>query len=308
MKILRRTAELAQWSGAYRAAALSVGFVPTLGGLHEGHLSLVRQARLECDRVVVSIYLNPAQFDAASDLERYPGDLERDLDACREVGADIVLVGERTDFLPEGFESWVFVEDLTRKLCGVGRPGHFKGVCTVVAQLFHVVRPHRAYFGLKDYQQAKVVSKMAAELLFDVEIRLMPTVRSADGLALSSRNERLTESQRDAATAIWESLQAARELITGGETSVDALKESLAGLFENTGGCDLEYAEILAADTLRDFPGGLLSTAGEGVLVALAVRFGDVRLIDNIQVTEADVAARVPGPMEEAGLEIDGGS
>lgn len=304
MKILRRADEVAEWSEAYRTAALSVGFVPTLGGLHEGHLSLVRQARLECDRVVVSIYLNPAQFDSTGDLDHYPANLEADLEACREVGADIVLVGERTDFLPEGFESWVFVEGLVRKLCGAGRPGHFKGVCTVVTQLFHVVRPHRAYFGSKDFQQAKVVSKMAEELLFDIEIRLLPTVRSADGLAMSSRNERLTEVQRDASTVIWRSLQAARELITGGETSVDVVRESLAGMFDKTGGCELEYAEVLAAETLRDFPDGVLNLDGEGVLVALAARFGDVRLIDNIQVTATDASGR----MEETELEIDGGN
>jgi len=300
MKILRRADEAAQWCEAYRKAALSIGFVPTLGGLHEGHLSLVRQARLECDRVIVSIYLNPSQFDSEDDLGRYPRDIEADLDACRTGGVDIVLVGERADFLPGGFQSWVTVEELTRKLCGAGRPGHFRGVCTVVAQLFHVARPHRAYFGLKDFQQAKVVSKMNEELLFGVELRLMPTIRSPDGLALSSRNERLTESQRALSPALGEALTRAGELITAGETSVRVVKEFMLERLGNTDGCDLEYAEVLQASTLSEFPDGVLSVAGEGVLLALAAVIGEVRLIDNIQVVGTGDSAKV-GDGKEGG-------
>ena len=298
MKILRRSSEAAIWSEAYRRSALSIGFVPTLGGLHEGHLSLVRQARLECDRVAVSIYLNPSQFNSDEDLASYPSDLDADIEACQAEGVDLVLLGQQEDFFPENFQSWVLVEDLARGLCGAGRPGHFRGVCTVVTQLFHVIRPHRAYFGLKDFQQAKIVKKLTEELLFDVEVCLMPTVRSQDGLALSSRNDRLTEAQRAAAPALYEALVGARDLISSGETSVEAVKEFLLNRLDSVAGCELEYVEVLSAATLSEFPGQVLDTSGEGVLVALAVIFEEVRLIDNLQVQDADVSGQVESGSE----------
>jgi pantoate--beta-alanine ligase len=293
VKILRRSREAAIWSEAYRRSALSIGFVPTLGGLHEGHLSLVRQARLECDRVAVSIYLNPSQFNSAEDLASYPSALDADIDACRAEGVDLVLLGQQEDFFPENFQSWVLVEDLARELCGAGRPGHFRGVCTVVTQLFHVIRPHRAYFGLKDFQQAKIVKKLTEELLFDVEICLLPTIRSQDGVALSSRNDRLTEAQRAAAPALHEALVGARGLISSGETSAEAVKEFLLSRLDSVAGCELEYVEVLSAATLGEFPGKVLDTSGEGVLVALAVIFEDVRLIDNLQVQDTDISDQV---------------
>ena len=298
MKILRRSSEAAIWSEAYRRSALSIGFVPTLGGLHEGHLSLVRQARLECDRVAVSIYLNPSQFNSDEDLASYPSDLDADIEACQAEGVDLVLLGQQEDFFPENFQSWVLVEDLARGLCGAGRPGHFRGVCTVVTQLFHMIRPHRAYFGLKDFQQAKIVKKLTEELLFDVEVCLMPTVRSQDGLALSSRNDRLTEAQRAAAPALYEALVGARDLISSGETSVEAVKEFLLNRLDSVAGCELEYVEVLSAATLSEFPGQVLDTSGEGVLVALAVIFEEVRLIDNLQVQDADVSGQVESGSE----------
>ena len=298
MKILRRSSEAAIWSEAYRRSALSIGFVPTLGGLHEGHLSLVRQARLECDRVAVSIYLNPSQFNSDEDLASYPSDLDADIEACRAEGVDLVLLGQQEDFFPENFQSWVLVEDLAGGLCGAGRPGHFRGVCTVVTQLFHVIRPHRAYFGLKDFQQAKIVKKLTEELLFDVEACLMPTVRSQDGLALSSRNDRLTEAQRAAAPALHEALVGARDLISSGETSVEAVKEFLLNRLDSVAGCELEYVEVLSAATLSEFPGQVLDTSGEGVLVALAVIFEEVRLIDNLQGQDADVSGQVESGSE----------
>ena len=298
MKILRRSREAAIWSEAYRRSALSIGFVPTLGGLHEGHLSLVRQARLECDRVAVSIYLNPSQFNSDEDLASYPSDLDADIEACQAEGVDLVLLGQQEDFFPENFQSWVLVEDLARGLCGAGRPGHFRGVCTVVTQLFHMIRPHRAYFGLKDFQQAKIVKKLTEELLFDVEVCLMPTVRSQDGLALSSRNDRLTEAQRAAAPALYEALVGARDLISSGETSVEAVKEFLLNRLDSVAGCELEYVEVLSAATLSEFPGQVLDTSGEGVLVALAVIFEEVRLIDNLQVQDADVSGQVESGSE----------
>ena len=301
MKILEHSAEVSQWCEAYRKASLSLGLVPTLGGLHEGHLSLVRQARLECDRVVVSIYLNPSQFDSAGDLEEYPADLEADLEACRQAGVDIVLLGKQAEFLPGDFQSWVFVEKLTESLCGAGRPGHFRGVCTVVTQLFHVVRPRRAYFGLKDFQQAKVISRMVADLLFDIELCLMPTVRSDDGLAVSSRNKRLTTAERKQAVVIGESLQGARELLAGGEISVAVLKDHMTGVLGKAAGCRVEYAEVLTASSLEEFPGGEVSVSAEGVLLAVAAWFGEVRLIDNALFSPVCEE-------EELDLETQGGS
>ena len=301
MKILKHSAEVGQWCEAYRKASLGLGFVPTLGGLHEGHLSLVRQARLECDRVLVSIYLNPSQFDSAADLEEYPADLEADLEACRQAGVDIVFLGEQAEFLPEGFQSRVFVEKLTESLCGAGRPGHFRGVCTVVTQLLHVVRPLRAYFGLKDFQQAKIISRMVADLLFDVELRLLPTVRSDDGLAVSSRNRRLTTAERKEAVAIGEALQEAGELLAGGETRVAVLKEHMTGVLEKAAGCRVEYVEVLAASSLEEFPGGEVSVSAEGVLLAVAAWFGEVRLIDNILFSPVS-------EVDEVHLETQGGS
>ena len=301
MKILKHSAEVGQWCEAYRKASISLGLVPTLGGLHEGHLSLVRQARLECDRVLVSIYLNPSQFDSAEDLEEYPADLEADLDACRQAGVDIVFLGEQEEFLPEGFQSWVFVEKLTERLCGAGRPGHFRGVCTVVTQLLHVARPRRAYFGVKDFQQAKVISRMVDDLLFDVELCLMPTVRSEDGLAVSSRNRRLTTAERKQAAAIGESLQGASELLAAGEASVAVLKEYMTGMLDKATGCRVEYAEVLAASSLEEFPEGEVSVSAEGVLLAVAVWFGKVRLIDNARFYPAS-------EVDEVNLETEGGS
>ena len=301
MKILKHSAEVSQWCEAYRKASISLGLVPTLGGLHEGHLSLVRQARLECDRVLVSIYLNPSQFDSAGDLEEYPADLQADLEACRQAGVDIVFLGEQEEFLPEGFQSWVFVEKLTERLCGAGRPGHFRGVCTVVTQLLHVVRPRRAYFGLKDFQQAKVISRMVGDLLFDVELCLMPTVRSEDGLAVSSRNRRLATAGRNQAAAIGKSLQGASELLAAGETSVAVLKEYMTGMLDKATGCRVEYAEVLAASSLEEFPEGKVSVSAEGVLLAVAVWFGEVRLIDNTRFSPAS-------EVDEVNLGTQGGS
>ncbi len=180
MKVIEDAARVREWTEAYRRAGLSVGFVPTMGALHEGHGELIRVSREECERVVVSIYVNPTQFDNPDDLDKYPSALEGDLEACRARGVDLVWIGRREDLLPEGFQTWVEVGSLTSPLCGAGRPGHFRGVTTVVAQLLHVVRPHRAYFGRKDFQQALVIRRMVEDLRFDLEIRRVPTVRPPD--------------------------------------------------------------------------------------------------------------------------------
>jgi pantoate--beta-alanine ligase len=276
------------WCAAYRSAGLSVGFVPTLGALHDGHFSLVRQARRECDRVVVSVYLNPTQFDAAADLEKYPSTPEQDLEGCRREGVDLVYLGRRAELLPGGFQSCVEVTELTRPLCGAVRPGHFRGVTTVVAQLFHLVAPHRAYFGLKDFQQAAVIARMAGDLKLQTEIRRLPTVREPDGLAMSSRNERLGPLERKAAPAIHRALEAARRRILAGE---DLVSGAVAFLRERLGEEPLlrvEYAEVLDG-ALAPFASGRLRPAARGILIAVAAYCGSTRLIDNAWIAPEEV-------------------
>lgn len=282
MRIVERADRLREWTEAYRRAGLSVGLVPTLGALHAGHVALQGRAREECDRVVVSIYLNPTQFDSPEDLSGYPDTLDEDLTACRDAGVDLVWLGRPHDLLPDGFQSWVQVEELTWPLCGAGRPGHFRGVATVVAQLLHVVRPHRAYFGLKDYQQSRVVTRMVRDLSLDVEIRLVETVREPDGLALSSRNARLTPEERQAASVIWRALSKARDLVLGGERLVSAVSHALTGELATEPLVSVEYADIRDAETLELLTGEELRLDGAGTLLAVAAKVGAVRLIDNV--------------------------
>jgi len=288
MRVIERVDDLRSWTAAYRRAALSIGFVPTLGGLHAGHVELLRSARRECDRVVASVYLNPTQFDSAADLESYPSRREVDIATCREAGVDVLWLGRREDLLRDGFESRVEVERLTRRLCGAGRPGHFRGVATVVTQLLHVVAPHRAYFGLKDYQQSRVVTRMAADLLFDVEIRYVETVRERDGLALSSRNARLTLDERRAATAISRALAASRAAIEAGERRVDAVVDVARRELGHEPLVRPEYVEVCDAGDLEPFASGTLRLSGAGVLVAIAAVVGAVRLIDNAVIQESE--------------------
>lgn len=284
MRICERAAEARIWSECYRQAGLSVGLVPTLGALHQGHAALLQHARRECERVVASIYLNPTQFNSPADLETYPRTRQHDLDVCREQGVDLVFLGETEDLLPDGFQSHVEVEELTRPLCGKFRPGHFRGVTTVVAQLLHVARPHRAYFGLKDYQQAAVVQRMVKDLNFDTEIRLVPTVREPDGLALSSRNKRLSPREREAARGIYRALTLARDEVRRGEEVASEVAARLTNSLERERELRVEYVEVLDAHTLLPFPEGRIERRTHGVLIAVAVYAGGTRLIDNVVV------------------------
>jgi len=262
-----------------------------LGGIHDGHVSLLRQARIECDRVIASLYLNPTQFDSRADLDGYPLTPDDDRAACRDAGVDILWEATRADLLPAGFQSWVTVDELTGRLCGAGRPGHFRGVTTVVAQLLHVAAPHRAYFGLKDFQQSRVVSRMVDDLSFDVEIRRMPIVREADGLAMGSRNRRLSPTERAAAPAISRALDAARGRAASGETSVEVLENALRDGLAREPLLEVEYADVLRGDTLEPFVDGRIVRGAGGVLIAVAARVGPVRLIDNAWVEDAPRAA-----------------
>lgn len=286
MRVTRCAKEFRERSTRYRRAGLSVGLVPTLGGLHAGHSELMRRARSECDRVLVTVYLNPTQFDSPADLAAYRLSEDADLETCRRALVDLVYVGGSEALLPEGFQTWVDVEDLTRRLCGASRQSHFRGVATVVVQLLHIAKPHRVYFGLKDFQQARVVERLVRDLFFDVEVGLVPTVREVDGLAFSSRNQRLSPAERAAAPALYRALAASRDLLLSGELRVSELASLLNSKLAEDPMIKVDYAEILDARRLAPFVSGRVPDGGgrDGVLIAAAVYLGSTRLIDNVWV------------------------
>lgn len=257
-----------------------VGFVPTMGYLHEGHLSLVRQARADCDHVVVSVFVNPTQFGPGEDFERYPRDTERDLGLLRETGTDIVFLPAVEEIYPPGFHTYIEVGGVTERLEGAARPGHFRGVATVVLKLFNIVRPHRAYFGQKDAQQLIVIRKMVNDLDLPVEIVPMPTVRELDGLALSSRNVYLSPSERQAALVLYHSLCLARDLFEQGERNAERIREQMRTIIETEPLARTDYVSIADAETLAE-----LDSIDRPALVSLAVWIGGARLIDNITLT-----------------------
>ncbi|NLE74206.1 MAG: pantoate--beta-alanine ligase [Actinobacteria bacterium] len=274
MNLLKEKQEVRDIVTQARARGRSVGLVPTMGYLHEGHLSLVRQARAENDLVVVSIYVNPTQFGPTEDLGRYPRDLERDLSLCREVGVDIVW--NPLEMYDSGHRTWVVVEELTERLCGISRPSHFRGVTTVVAKLFGVVRPDRAYFGQKDAQQAFVIRRMTQDLDMGVDIVVCPTIREADGLAMSSRNVYLTPEQRTQAPLLRRALMAAEEMVATGERRVATIRARVEEVLAAATLGRIDYVEIVNTQTLQG-----VEEIGSESLLALAVFFGKTRLIDN---------------------------
>lgn len=281
MKIIESARDMRGESELLRRAGLSLGFVPTLGGLHAGHRALLDRARSECERVSASIYLNPTQFDSPADLATYPASMDADLSLCESAGVDIVWLGRRADLFPDGFQTWVEVERLTRPLCGAFRPGHFRGVTTIVAELLAIAKPHRAYFGLKDFQQALAIERMVRDLWLDTEVVKVPTVREPDGLALSSRNARLAPEERAVAPALYRSLVRTRELLLGGEHRVDALEAFLRRAIEEEPRFRVEYAEVVRAADLEPFSTGTVDIDA-GVLIAVAAHLGSARLIDNV--------------------------
>jgi len=255
----------------------SVGFVPTMGFLHEGHLALVRRAKMENSAVVVSIYVNPAQFGPREDLGAYPRDLDRDLELLEKEGTDIVFVPSDDEVYPREFSSWVDVEKVTERLEGASRPGHFRGVATVVAKLFNIVQPTRAYFGQKDVQQVVVIKKMVADLNMGIEIVVVPTVRESDGLAMSSRNVYLNPEQRQAATVLFKALALARQLREGGEGDAETIRRQMTALIRKEPLAQIDYVSIADAVTL-----GELTLIDRPAVACLAVRMGKTRLIDNM--------------------------
>jgi pantoate--beta-alanine ligase len=251
-----------------------------MGALHQGHLSLIRKARSENDLVVVSIFVNPTQFRAGEDLETYPRDLKRDLQLARSAGADLVFSPPVREMYPKGFSSWVEVEGLTQGLCAASRPGHFRGVCTVVAKLFNICRPDRAYFGEKDAQQLAVIKKMVRDLDMAVEVVPCPTVREPDGLALSSRNVRLSPEERVQAPVLYRALSAALTLVENGEREAGRLKDEICAVLAEADLAKIDYVEAVDADGLVP-----LDVLAGPCLIALAVWFGDTRLIDNLTIS-----------------------
>ena len=253
------------------------GLVPTMGCLHEGHLSLVRRARAENDHVAVSIFVNPTQFGPHEDLDRYPRDLNRDLSLLEPLGVDLVLAPPVEEMYPPGFQTKVVVEDVARPLEGAARPGHFVGVATIVCKLFNIFQPDRAYFGQKDAQQVVVIRRMARDLDFDLEIVVCPTVRESDGLAMSSRNMYLSPEERRAATVLFRALSAAQAAWQAGERDGERLRQRMRAVLTSEPLARPDYVSIADPDTLVE-----LDQVGERALASLAVRIGATRLIDNL--------------------------
>jgi pantoate--beta-alanine ligase len=275
MKVIESPREFQRNGRDRREDGLKIALVPTMGYLHEGHLSLMREGRRRADVLAVSIFVNPSQFGPNEDLARYPRDLQGDLDKCRQVDADLVFTPPAGAMYPEGFQTWVEVAELQKGLCGARRPGHFRGVATVVCKLLNLARPHLALFGEKDYQQLQILRRMAKDLDMDVEVAGMPIVREPDGLAMSSRNAYLTPDERKRATALWRGLQRARALFAQGETEADPLRSACAGVLEQDG-ARIDYVELCDPATLEPQP---RARAGDRMLVAAFL--GNTRLIDN---------------------------
>jgi pantoate--beta-alanine ligase len=282
MRLVRTVEEMKAVSREHRARGERIGLVPTMGSLHEGHLSLVRECRAKADVTVVSVFVNPAQFGPGEDLASYPKDLERDAALLEKEGVDYVFKPEPSGMYPEGFRTFVEVRDLQDRLCGRSRPGHFRGVSTVVLKLFNIVRPDVAFFGWKDAQQVVILRKMAADLDLDVRLEALPLVRDADGLALSSRNSYLSAEERKAALVLSRSLEDARRLVEAGERDAGAVARRVAEVVATEPLARLDYVEVADPKDL----GSVDRIEGE-VLVALAVFIGRTRLIDNVRIAPA---------------------
>jgi pantoate--beta-alanine ligase len=254
----------------------TVGLVPTMGYLHEGHLSLIRRAKAECDHVAVSIFVNPTQFGPSEDLSKYPRDLERDLSLIEPLGVDLVWTPTAEVMYPNGYQTWVQVEALTSPLEGALRPGHFRGVTTVVAKLFNAVRPNKAYFGQKDAQQAAVIRQMTRDLSYPIEIVVCLIVREVDGLAMSSRNKYLEGDDRKAALVLSRALNAAKDLYEAGERDAEKLREKMKQVIAAEPRAQMQYVSCADYDTLAE-----LETVAGKTLLSMAVLVGKTRLIDN---------------------------
>lgn len=283
MRIVDTVQEMQQVAAEARLNGKSIAFVPTMGYLHEGHASLMREGRARGDLLVASIFVNPAQFGAGEDFDSYPRDLERDSRIASSAGVDIIFAPKASDMYPSGYQTYVDVEKVTLPLCGASRPGHFRGVTTVVAKLFNIVQPDVALFGKKDFQQLAVIRRMVADLNMPVEIVGMPIVREADGLAMSSRNSYLSPDERRAALCLIHGIVEARRHYSAGERINERLKNIVMSIISSEPLAVADYIELRDTDTLEEMP-----IVGENTLLALAVRIGKTRLIDNCVFGESD--------------------
>jgi pantoate--beta-alanine ligase len=276
MKVIESVREMKNWSEAQRCQGQRLVLVPTMGYLHEGHLSLVRDARRRGDRVVVSIFVNPAQFAPEEDFPGYPRDFERDRRLLEKERVDLLFHPSTGEIYPEGYQTHIEVEQLSRPLCGAFRPGHFRGVATVVGKLFNIVQPHVAIFGCKDYQQLQVIRRLVADLNYDIEIVGHPTVREADGLALSSRNAYLNAEERKAALSLSRSLALAESLVRSGEKKRTVIEGAVRAEIRKEALVQIEYVTVCDPQTLQE-----VDRIDKDALLALAVRIGKARLIDS---------------------------
>jgi pantoate--beta-alanine ligase len=276
MKIISSISEMQVFSEFARNAGQKISFVPTMGYFHDGHLSLMREGRQRGNCLAISIYVNPTQFGPSEDFEKYPRDFERDKDLAAGAGVDVIFYPEDKEMYPELYQTYVNVENVTQNLCGSSRPGHFRGVTTVCAKLFNIVKPHYAIFGRKDFQQLIAIKRMVLDLNMDLEIVGMPIVREPDGLAMSSRNVYLTIEEREAALSLSRSLKIAKEMYDGGQRDVTAILEQVRKYIEGHPYTNIDYAKICDTTTLKDIG----HIEGESVL-ALAVKINKTRLIDN---------------------------
>jgi len=277
MQMIEKVSAMQRWSETERRAGRSIAFVPTMGFLHEGHLSLVRDAGKRGDRLVASIFVNPTQFGPQEDYGAYPRDFERDRRLLDEAGVDVLFYPAAAEIYPPGFEARLEIKELSAPLCGAFRPGHFSGVATVVAKLFNIVRPHVAVFGCKDYQQLQIIRRLALDLNFDIEIVGHPIVREADGLAMSSRNAYLNPEERKAALCLSRSLRCAEELVRRGERRASAIVDAARAEIAREALARVEYLSLYDPDSLR-----AIDQVENAALLAMAVRIGRARLIDNI--------------------------
>jgi pantoate--beta-alanine ligase len=276
MTILRDPAEMQAVANTLRKQNRSIGLVPTMGYLHEGHASLIRAARQQCNSVVLSIFVNPTQFGPGEDLEKYPRDMQRDENIAHNEGVDYIFYPEPDTMYPSGYQTYVTVERLTQSYCGASRPVHFRGVTTVCTKLFNLVLPHRAYFGQKDYQQCAVIRRMVRDLNMNLDIVVRPTVRETDGLAMSSRNAYLTADERAQAVCLHESLQLAKTMVREGTRDAQAVAAAMRAHIEQQPAARIDYIAIADCDTLEE-----LQTVENEAVALVAVFFSRARLIDN---------------------------
>ncbi|MDD5434434.1 MAG: pantoate--beta-alanine ligase [Nitrospira sp.] len=277
MNTIQDIREMNSYVTELRREELTIGFVPTMGALHQGHLSLMEHAKRETDIVIVSIFVNPTQFGPKEDFKEYPRDPDGDKEKVEAVGIDTLFLPSASAIYPYGFRTYVEVEGLSHILCGETRPMHFRGVATVVLKLFNIVKPHKAFFGQKDFQQTVILRRMAEDLNTGVDIVVLPTVREEDGLAMSSRNKYLSQDERKAATVLYRSLNNAKNMFESGGKSADRLRTEITSMVTREPLAQLEYIIIAHPETLQEE-----QEAGEGTVIAIAARVGKTRLIDNI--------------------------